>query len=84
MFHTAVFLYLGVAAVVVGKKQAFRRYDFSRTASSEQYYCIFQRCLVYAVNVFGAESESFFLHVVNPFSDKRRKPHAFIGGSRFL
>ena len=58
MLHTAVLLDLSVSAVVVGKQQAFCRNEFSRTSSCEEYDGIFERRLVYAVDVIGIKSEA--------------------------
>ena len=80
MFDAAELLDISISAVVVGHKEAFRRYDFSGTSSSELHDGIFQRRVVDVIDIFRREFTAELLHCLGiHLLQKRKHPHAFVG-----
>ena len=78
MLHAAVLLDLSVTTVVVRYKQSLRRNEFSGTSAAKEHYCVLERSLVDAVDVFSVEFEALFLHIPDSLGYQRRQPHAFV------
>ena len=82
VLYAAVLLDIAIATVVVGKKKAIVRNQFSGTAGAKEYDGILQRGLVNAVNIFCGKFEALGLHVPYPLGNKCRKPHSFVCAGR--
>jgi len=82
MFHRAVGLYLSIAAMVVGDEQSLCRDDLPGATATKVNDSIFKTGPVHAVNIFGCETETEFLHLRDLLLYEHGEPHAFIGKGR--
>src|SRR5688500_13719613 len=69
-----------ITAIVIDKNESFIAYYFTCTKPAENNDGIFQRGLVYMIQlVFGKLQTTLHHIVVNLLTQQKRKPHAFVG-----
>ena len=86
MLNSGMLLKIAITTMVVGRDQTLvgdnltcaempeRRPFVAKTDNG-----VFEAALVYAVDVFGGQFKTSFLHVSIVFANEREKPHTLIG-----
>ena len=78
MLHRALLLDLTVSTVVIGQDESFGRNEFTRAETAKTYDGVFQRAVIYTVDVLSAKLTTHGLHFCDVVVQEHGDPHAFL------